>query len=163
MASASVRRNCGERVRSDRARASASRSAGGLVQPLVVGVRVRVGPDDAARARAPGPFAARARTRPPRAWPVAGDEIGAVAPRRLSGRETTRTSREMSPPGVCTSTGHRNGVAVVFDEEDDRQPARCTRCSATPRTRLRSSRRRRATRRRLSSSCERDVAVGHGR
>ena len=75
-----------------------------LVELFVVRQRVRVRPDDLARARAPGPCA-RARRRWPRPWPRSWRGSRCRRCSEPASRETTTTSREISPPAVCTSTG----------------------------------------------------------
>ena len=123
--------------------ASASRSAGGRYMHLVVRQRMRVGTDHL-RVHERRPLALRARSRPRLHQHV-------VARERNRSRPLPRCSRsgnagdELGDPaaGRVDLDRNRDRVAVVLDQVDDRQLEVARRCSATPRTRPRSSCRRR--------------------
>ena len=74
-----------------------------LVQPLVVRERVRVRPDDRRVHQHRALALARVRHRLAHRA-VAGEVVGAVAAEDAQAGKPS-TTREMSPPGVCTSTG----------------------------------------------------------
>ena len=76
-----------------------------LVELLVVGQRVRVRADARCACTKRRALARAARRRPPRASRAGWRGSRCRRSSRRAGRGTIATSREMSPPAVCTSTG----------------------------------------------------------
>ena len=90
-----------------------------LVQPLVVGQRVRVRPDDLGvherrLALAPHPLDRLAHRA------IAGEEVGAVAAQHLQVRERLDQPRDVAARRLHFDR-HRDRVAVVLDEIQDRR------------------------------------------
>ena len=110
--------------------ASASRSAGRLVQPLVVGQRVRIRPDDlCVNERRAAPLARMGDGL--LEHPPAGQEVGPVHRQDQQAGERRHDLREIAARRLDFPR-HRDGVAVVLDEIDNRQPLAAGRIQRFP-------------------------------